>query len=170
MTTAWQTWFALPWALWLLALLPPLGLLAVLPLAQDYDLFRAAVKQQDAARVPAELLPGPDGPPSGTRIGAALQLAVATHDRDSTGPQAILLVSDGDDPADDNEWNAGVIAAVGRLIPVYTVGVGDPEKPRKILIGDQPLRYQEDEVESKLQEGVLRQIAERTQGTYIAAR
>src|SRR5207248_7588028 len=30
MTPSWQTWFAQPWALWLLALLPPLGLLAAL--------------------------------------------------------------------------------------------------------------------------------------------
>src|SRR5437660_12880843 len=30
MTTPWQTWFAQPWALWLLTLLPPLGLLAAL--------------------------------------------------------------------------------------------------------------------------------------------
>src|SRR5437899_1612208 len=30
MTTAWQSWFAQPWALWLLTLLPPLGLLAAL--------------------------------------------------------------------------------------------------------------------------------------------
>ena len=35
----------------------------------------------------APLRAGPDGPPSGTRIGSALQLAVAAHDPEATGPK-----------------------------------------------------------------------------------
>jgi Ca-activated chloride channel family protein len=144
----------------------------VLPLAQDYDLFRDALKQQDAASLPPELLPGEDGPPSGTRIGAGLRLAVNTLEADRDHPQTILLVSDGVDPADDNEWNEGVIAAVAKGVPVHVVGVGDPVTPRPILVNDQPLRHPEGDrdVESTLQEGPLRQIADRTGGTYIAAR
>src|SRR5437763_6221623 len=111
----------------------------VLPLAQDYDLFRDALQQQDAARLPPELLPGEDGPPSGTRIGAALKLAVATLEAEGENPQTILLVSDGVDPADDDEWNDGVMAAVAKRVPVHVVGVGDPETPRKILVNDEPL-------------------------------
>ncbi len=146
----------------------------VLPLAQDYDLFRDAVKQQDAARLPPELLPGAEGL-SGTRIGAALKLAVASFEADGTQPRAIVLVSDGDDPAEqavppDREWNEGVIAAAGKHIPVITVGVGDPETPRNILVNDRPLRHDDKVVESRLHEDLLREIAERTGGSYVAAR
>jgi Ca-activated chloride channel family protein len=142
----------------------------VLPLAQDYDLFRDAIKQQDAARLPPELLPDENGPESGTRIGAALRLAVETFE-EGDNPRAILLVSDGVDPADDGEWNnVGVVAAVAKRVPVHVVGFGDPETPRKILVNDRPLRYREGDVESTLQEWLLQQIAERTGGTYVAAR
>src|SRR5262245_14822765 len=52
----------------------------VCPLTHDYDHFRDAVRQADADGLPAELRPSPEGGPSGTRIGAALRLAVEAHD------------------------------------------------------------------------------------------
>src|SRR5262249_58131955 len=73
------------------------------PLTHDYDHFRQALAEQDAANPHPDIRPAGDDVQSGTRIGAALRLAVEAHDphyRDH-GTQDILLLSDGDDPAHD---------------------------------------------------------------------
>jgi tetratricopeptide (TPR) repeat protein len=141
----------------------------VVPLTTDYDLFHEAVMAQDAARLPAELRPGPNST-SGTRLGEMIQQAIAAHDAKYHGSQVILLVSDGDDPAEDGEWKDGATAARRAGIPVFTVGVGDPDKPSKIRIGEALLKYNDQPVESKLQEEPLKEIARRTDGTYFAVR
>ena len=43
--------------------------------------------------------------------------------RPSTGPQDILLLSDGDDPVGDDEWARGIAAARAQKIPVYDIGI-----------------------------------------------
>src|SRR5262249_57041129 len=84
----------------------------VFPLTNDYDHLAEAVAQQDAAAPPRALRPNADaGDVSGTRIGAALRLAVAAHDPRMQGAQDIILLSDGDDPVADNEWREGIEAA-----------------------------------------------------------
>jgi len=142
----------------------------VCPLTHDYDYFREKVEEFDAAHLPADLRPGLDGPISGTRIGEGLQKAVEAHDARFHGYQDILLISDGDDPADDGEWAEGAKAARAAGIRVFTVGVGDPEVGGRIPFGEGFLRYEGQEVSSRLQEKPLEEIARRTGAEYVAAR
>jgi Ca-activated chloride channel family protein len=141
----------------------------VCPLTHDYDHFRDAVSHQDAANLPPGLRPQSDGPGSGTRIGAALRRAVEIQDPSFAGGQDILFVSDGDDPARDGEWSKGAAAAARSHIPVYTVGVGDPDRSFPIPAGTGFLRHGGDVVQTRLREGPLQEIARRTHGLYIPA-
>jgi Ca-activated chloride channel family protein len=143
----------------------------VCPLTHDYDHFRAALAELDATNLPRDLRP--DGPesPSGTRIGAALSTAVEAQDPRFRGYQDILLLSDGDDPARDEEWREGVEAAHCQGIPVHTIGVGNPNGDSPIPgRGGAPLRHHNQLVLTRLQEQPLRAIAEGTGGTYTPAR
>ncbi len=142
----------------------------VCPLTNDYDHFRLALAELDPANPPAELRPGPGGAASGTRIGAGLREAVALQDSTLRGYQDILLLSDGDDPAQDNEWQAGVQAARAAGIPVHTVGVGDPDRATSIpTAGGRPLTFNRAVVQTRLEEQPLREIARLTGGTYTPA-
>ncbi len=142
----------------------------VCPLTHDYDYFREKAAEFDGGHLPADLRPGLDGPISGTRIGEGLQKAVEAQDSRFHGFQDILLISDGDDPADDGEWAEGAKAARAAGIRVFTVGVGDPEVGGRIPFGNDVLRYEGEEVWSRLQEKPLEEIARRTGAEYLAAR
>ena len=128
----------------------------VCPLTHDYDHFRAALAELDATNLPRDLRPnGPDAP-SGTRIGAALSTAVEAQDPRFRGYQDIILLSDGDDPARDEEWREGVEAAHRRGIPVHTVGVGDPNADSSIPgRRGEPLRHHNQVILTRLQEQPL---------------
>jgi Ca-activated chloride channel homolog len=141
------------------------------PLTHDYDHFREAVAEQDAARPHPEIRPTTEDPLSGTRLGAALLRAVEAHDARFRGSQDILLLSDGDDPARDHEWRKGADAARDAGIPVHVIGIGDPETGSLLPgRGDQPLRHEGELVQSRLEEEVLQEIKTRTRGTYTPAR
>ena len=140
------------------------------PLTHDYDHFRDALAQADPAdpRIGPEV--GADPPPSGTRMGEALRQAVETHDPAAQGYQDVLLVSDGDDPAGDNEWHEkGVNAARDHKIPVSTVGVGDPDQGGRIPVKNGYLHYDGQVVWTRLREKPLEEIAQRTGGVYTSA-
>jgi Ca-activated chloride channel family protein len=86
------------------------------------------------------------------------------------GSQDIILLSDGDDPVADNEWQAGIEPAREKKIPIHTVGVGTPDLPAFIPSGDDVLRDENNkEVVTTLQEKPLREIARQTRGIYIPA-
>jgi Ca-activated chloride channel family protein len=145
----------------------------VCPLTHDYAHFREKLAELDAAHPPVALLPPPDARefPSGTRIGAGLKEAVAqVLDARYTGQQDLLLVSDGDDPAGDQEWRQGLQAVRSAGVPVYTVGIGDPVKGA-ILPGPdgQPLTSDGQPVVSSLQREPLVAIAKGTGGEYLGA-
>jgi Ca-activated chloride channel family protein len=142
----------------------------VCPLTHDYDHFREAVRRQDADSLPADLRPLGEGQTSGTRIGAGLRAAVAALDPSSGGLHDILLVSDGDDPAGDEEWADGVAAAKEAGVAVWCVGVGDPAVPSTIPTPTGPQSHGGDVVKTQLEEFPLQEIARRTGGTYFAAR
>jgi Ca-activated chloride channel family protein len=138
------------------------------PLTHDYDHFREILDQLDANEPPEELRP--EGTSSGTRIGAGLREAALTaHDERFRGFQDILLLSDGDDPAQDEEWRSGISAARERGIPVHAIGVGDPENVSTIPTEAGPLAHDDKTVLTKLDEKPLEDIARLTGGTYTAA-
>ncbi|MBX7106394.1 MAG: VWA domain-containing protein, partial [Gemmataceae bacterium] len=91
---------------------------AICPLTADSGAARASLTSIDPESA-ADL--HPDRAVSGTRIGAALRHA---RQRLAGGrPSRIVLISDGDDPADDGEWRTYPDVT----IPVHVLGVGKPE-------------------------------------------
>jgi Ca-activated chloride channel family protein len=143
----------------------------VCPLTQDYDHFREAYSQLDPFDPLLDIGPTAESA-SGTRIGEGLQKAVQLlHESPSPGYQTVLLVSDGDDPAGDEEWRAGVSAAKAEKIPVHTVGIGDPERASPIPIpGYGSLQFHGETITTRLDEKPLREIAQQTGGTYTPGR
>jgi Ca-activated chloride channel family protein len=141
------------------------------PLTHDYDHFRATLADLDPEAFPAELGPGDDGK-SGTRIGEGLKLAVIAHDPRFSEATDILLLSDGDDPAatpTDKEWRLGIAWAREHHIPIYVVGVGDPNEESTIPVGKGVLTVDDKEVRTRLNEEPLEEIAQKTDGRYIPA-
>jgi Ca-activated chloride channel family protein len=143
----------------------------VCPLTHDYDHFRMALRDLDAAQLPPELCPAGNQSPSGTRIGAGLLAAVDAQDPRFKGFQDILLLSDGDDPARDGEWREGALAARARGIPIHSVGIGNPDAACPIPGADgKPLRFQGQPIATRLEERPLEEIAHITGATYTPAR
>jgi Ca-activated chloride channel family protein len=140
----------------------------VCPLTHDYEAFRTKLAALDADSPPTGVR-APDSV-SGTRLGAGLRAAVAALDPRDRGAQDVLLITDGDDPADDEEWRIGLADARAAGVPVHVVGIGDPqrESPIPTTQGGR-LRFQGTEVRTRLHEESLREIARRSGGTYLPA-
>ena len=137
------------------------------PLTHDYDHFRDAL----GSEIDVEALAFDPELAAGTRIGAGLREALS--DRDARYPVGceILLLSDGDDPARDGEWEKGAVAARDAGVPVYTVGIGNPnpnEDEEKLVINREVQVYAGKPVLTRLEERPLREIALLTHGTYTA--
>jgi Ca-activated chloride channel family protein len=140
----------------------------VCPLTSDYDHFRARLEEYSPTAPPPETRPEPDEQiVTGTGIGAALRMALATHDPRFPGYQDILLLSDGDGPGVETESEGGVKDAAARQVPVHVVAVGDPTRPTELVFGEGDSA---EFVGTKLQEGLLRDIARRTRGEYLPSR
>lgn len=136
------------------------------PLTQDCDHLRHTLGRIENGDVPKLSV---EEPVSGTRIGAALKLAVASYDPIRANRPVIVLLSDGDDPVEDDEWLEGVAAAKEKRASIHTVGIGDPYKEETIPAGSDVLRYNGIPVRTKLVERRLREIATRTGGAYLPA-
>jgi hypothetical protein len=133
------------------------------PLTHDYDYFREALNELPDAPFETGLQPGPRDA-SGTRLGRGLFLAVQkAHDPAVTD---ILLLSDGDDPARDGEWRLGADRAQDRGIAVYAVGVGNPDEVSPIRVEGAPLMHAGQEVRTRLNEDLLRDVARPDRHNY----
>jgi len=139
------------------------------PLTHDYDHFRSKLESIETVAQGRDLEPRP-GEKSGTRLGQALSLAAACDDSHRADTRDILLLSDGDDPLRDAEWRNGARVAVTLGIRVHTVGIGDPNTASIIRLDSGPLKHDGQLVRTRLEETPLREIAERTGGTYTSAR
>jgi Ca-activated chloride channel family protein len=149
--------------------------LVLAPLTTDYDHLLYKLDAIDARHPPTEVRPATDDFPSGTRIGAALKAAVAQHDERFPGFQEIVLFTDGDDPATDEEWKSGITAARAAAIPVHVVGVGDPARDSFILRDGEPLEGPMPEggraqIQTHLHEDIAKAIAVESRGQYLPAR
>lgn len=138
------------------------------PLTHDYDHFGEAVSAFDPSTASADLGPA-DNQASGTRIGLGLREAVRARDERFSAATDIILLSDGDDPAHDGEWQQGIGAARDGGVPVHVVGLGDPETASVVRLDGGPLLHAGKEVLSRLEEAPLRAIAEGTGGLYFPA-
>jgi Ca-activated chloride channel homolog len=131
------------------------------PLTLDHDAFQTAVRDLDTDTIPRP----------GTDIATAIDLAVDALKSQPNNLKFLILVTDGED-LEGRVLDAAKNAAQSGL-KIYTVGVGTPNGdliPERDDSG--AVQYHRDaggqEVQSKLDESTLRQIAELTGGAYAA--
>jgi Ca-activated chloride channel family protein len=139
------------------------------PLTHDYDHFRSTLEGLENRPFDPDLAPGL-AEASGTRIGWGISEAVHAQDPRFVGLRDILLLSDGDDPAQDGEFSRGIDDALVETIPIHTIGIGNPDEGSPIIANGKRVTFEGKEVTSRLQEAPLREIAQQTHGTYTAAR
>src|SRR5262249_40548931 len=94
----------------------------VCPPTHDYHHVGTKIELLDIDHPPANLRPKPDTV-SGTRIGLGLKTALSLLDDQYRDYQDIILLSDGDDPLADSEWQEGLNSARTAGVPVFTVGI-----------------------------------------------
>src|SRR5262249_48196433 len=113
------------------------------PLTHDYDHFRETVESLDVGHLPPEIMTT-DEDDSGPRIGTALRAAVDLHESRAAGFQDILLLSDGDDPAPGGpDWSLPAAEARTKRIPIFTIGIGDPDADSQVPDRDGKTRLRE---------------------------
>lgn len=132
-----------------------------LPPSLNVDHFHFLLQRVRTLDLPPELWKGPKDAASGTRIGAALTRAAALYQPAPGRSFEILLVSDGHDPVNDDEWQKGV-QTVRDNIPVHVLAIGDPARGYPI-----PPTAGGDGSETKLNESLLQDIARQTRGVYL---
>jgi Ca-activated chloride channel homolog len=129
------------------------------PLTLDHNAFQPAVRELDTDTIPRP----------GTDIAAAIDEAVDALKSQPNNLKLLILVTDGED-LEGRVLTAAKNAAQNGL-KIYTVGVGTPNGDRIPERDDfGAVRYHQDsngqEVQSKLNESTLRQIADLTGGAY----
>ena len=108
----------------------------------------------------------------GTAIGAAIDLAAQSFDKESAAGKAIIVITDGENHEDDALGAAKRAAAEG--IVVHTVGMGTPDGgPIPIRHAGHLQGFRKDQndntVVSRLDEVMLRSIASEGGGAYVRA-
>jgi Ca-activated chloride channel family protein len=147
----------------------------LVPLTTDFDHARAKLSEFNGRYPPADVRPDRDDFPSGTRIGAAIQFGIESLDDRFVNYRDAILLTDGDDPANDREWAVGVSAARKAGVPLHVVGLGDPDNVSLISLGNGLLEFADgagvpDPVRTRLHEDVLQSIAAEGRGQYLPAR
>lgn len=140
---------------------------AISPLTED----RVYLKQTLDAVTCDSASPGPTHLAAG--IEAALEL-IGEADDGADGlaeHSAIILISDGGDPAESPEAAQAfkqAERAKARGVPVFTIGIGNPDKPTAIRLTDgSDLVYRNQKVEVKLEAETLKKIADLSGGRYV---
>ena len=149
------------------------------PLTSDYRCFE---EELAAASLETLRLRGHANWGDGTQISTALDRAASAIDDANAAYTDVLLISDGDDMAPQTLASADALGRRG--IAVHALGLGDAAHGALIPVppplsppgtGDKGggratyLRYQGELVYTRLQEPILRAIAEHTGGRYFAA-
>jgi Ca-activated chloride channel family protein len=140
----------------------------ICPLTSDYRCFEEELSRLTPERFRSRADTSGD---AGTQIGMALNRVGSALDRDLTLYTDVILISDGGDMEEDTLAAADQLAKLG--VPVHTIGLGSTTEGALIPITDANgqrtyKKYQGDLVKVKLEEDVLKQIAQRTGGQYLA--
>jgi Ca-activated chloride channel homolog len=134
----------------------------VCPLTDDYEYYRLALDDVGIHSVAV----------GGTNIGEALRAAIKTFGDSSPRQRAIILMTDGEDHAELAVNEARRAGEAG--IAVYAVGIGDDEKGALIPIdrnGQRTyLKYEDEQVWSKLDPSRLKEIVAAGGGEYQPSR
>jgi Ca-activated chloride channel family protein len=139
------------------------------PLTFDFRCFEEEVA---SASLGAVRFRGQAPGEAGTDIASGLERAEKAIDKDLAPYTDVLLFSDGGDLEDGALDAADRLAKAG--VPVHAIGLGDPVEEAPIPVkGPNGLRtlLKDDQgqvVRTRLEEELLRQIARRTRGHYLA--
>ena len=128
------------------------------PLTVDYDAFRRSLEELEPESAPR----------GGTAIGDAIRKALEVFQAQSTRDQAILLITDGDDQQ-SYPLEAAALAAE-RHVTIFSVGLGDADHGARIpqsAAGKSYVEYQGNQVWTKLDGSLLKEIALKTSGVYV---
>ena len=111
-------------------------------------------------------------PRGGTAIGDAIRLALRAMPPEAERERAVVLITDGEDQ-ESMPLEAAKDAAE-RKVRILSIGLGNPAEGGRIPLRDSAgqftyLKYDGQEVWSKMDETVLREIARITEGAYVAA-
>ena len=128
-----------------------------LPVTTDYVSAKMFLNTIDTGSIPIQ----------GTALGDAITTCIRSFSAQSDKSRAIILITDGENHEDDPVAAAEQAAQMG--IKVFTIGVGSPEgKP--IPVNGELLKDKDGEiVVSKLDEGILQDIASAGNGAYVRA-
>jgi Ca-activated chloride channel family protein len=140
------------------------------PLTFDYRAFDEELR---SVTLDSLRLRGDAAGEQGTQIGTALRRVARTIDKDQAAFNDVILFSDGDDMEQETLTAADDLAKLG--VRVHPVGLGDPGQGALIPVKDAGgqrgyLKYRGELVRTRLEEKVLREIARRTGGEYVAQR
>jgi Ca-activated chloride channel homolog len=134
----------------------------LLPITTDYSTAKMLTMNANPDIIPTQ----------GTAIGAAIDLATSSFDKNSKNKKAIILITDGENHED--EALPAVKNAVKEGLIVHTIGMGS-EYGGPIPIGMKAgsIEYLKDRngntVVTKLDEAQLKQLATAGNGTYVRA-
>lgn len=128
-----------------------------LPITTDYVSAKMFLNSITTESVPVQ----------GTAIGDAINTAMRSFSLQSEKSRAVIVITDGENHEDDPVAAAGQAAELG--VRVFTIGVGSPEgKP--IPMDGELLRDKDGEiVVTRLDETVLKEVADAGRGLYVRA-
>lgn len=131
--------------------------LLLCPLTTDYGFLSQTLEGADVDSAPA----------GETDIGDAVLEALRDFQEDEGSHKAIVLVSDGDDLA--GKMAEATSKAKEKGVAVFTVGFGSTEGAPvpSAAVKKETMSFQGQEVVSKLNHEVLRDLAEQTGGAYV---
>ena len=121
------------------------------PLTSDHGFLRSVLERLDTSSAPA----------GETDLGSAIEASLNALDPAADDHNAIIIISDGGDLRGQAIKYAE--KAKSRGIPIFTVGIGDPNRETEIP----GVKYQNKPVKVKLEEGALKAIAEASGGRYV---
>lgn len=136
------------------------------PLTNDQELYRLILEEVELPSVAC----------GGTRIGDGLRKGLEALPRQAQRDQVLVLLSDGEDQ--DSQPEEAAREAAQRGVKLVTIGLGDaqvgariaPVAPRGQRRGQAASAEQTDQDHwSRLQEGLLKELALVTQGAYVPA-
>ncbi|MCB0704698.1 MAG: VWA domain-containing protein [Saprospiraceae bacterium] len=130
-----------------------------MPLSSDYGAATLLVRSANTDQTPNQ----------GTSLGDAIRLAQKTFDPEKRNHQALIIVSDGETHDADARSAAEEAGSEGMII--LTIGVGTETGSRiPVSVGGRPDYLRDNQgqfVETKLEEGALRDIAAAGNGTFF---
>ncbi|MDY0344360.1 MAG: VWA domain-containing protein [Lentimicrobium sp.] len=132
-----------------------------LPITTDYSAAKLMLSTLKPDLVPVQ----------GTAIGQALETAMTSFQDDKTG-KAVIIITDGENHEDDAVKKAAEAAKRG--IKVFTIGMGSADgAPIPIYNNNRLEGFKKDQsgttIITRLDESMLRQIAEAGNGIYVRA-